>query len=535
VGSTEFQIHYTSTTVVLTRVALPANHFSVSAPPSSTAGAPFNITVTALDQLNATVPGYRGTVHFTSTDSQAMLPTNYTFTAADNGVHTFTNGVTLNTTGSQAVTATDTVTSLITGSATVSVNPAMLTHFGVSASASSSTAGAPFSVTVYALDQTNHYVPSYRGTVHFTSTDSQATLPADYTFTAADPGWHTFTNVVTLRTAGSQSVTATDTVTSSITGSGTVSVSPAAATHLGVTGVSNVTAGSGFTLRVTALDPFNNVDNNYRGTVTFTSSDGQAALPANYTFSFFFDHGVHDFFNGATLRTAGSQTITVTDTVTSSITGSASSNVAPAALDHFQITAPPSSTAGSPFNITVIAQDRFNNTVTGYTGTVTFSSQDPFGATLPAAYTFTAGAGGDNGVHTFPGGATLFTAGTRDVTATDTSSGLGGSANVVVTPAAAVRLVLTAPAQATSGAPFDLTVTAVDPFGNTDTNYQGTVTFSSSDTDPGVVLPPAYTFQASDHGTVTFAGAVTLITSGDQTIFVTDLQSGITGFATVTL
>ena len=75
VGSTEFQIHYTSTTVVLTRVALPANHFSVSAPASSTTGSPFNITVTALDQLNVTVPGYRGTVHFTSTDSQAMLPT----------------------------------------------------------------------------------------------------------------------------------------------------------------------------------------------------------------------------------------------------------------------------------------------------------------------------------------------------------------------------------------------------------------------------------------------------------------------------
>src|SRR5260370_21810634 len=70
VGSTLFQIHYTTTTVTLTDVGATATHFSVSAPPGSTAGAPLSITVTALDQANHQVPGYRGTVHFTSTDNQ---------------------------------------------------------------------------------------------------------------------------------------------------------------------------------------------------------------------------------------------------------------------------------------------------------------------------------------------------------------------------------------------------------------------------------------------------------------------------------
>jgi hypothetical protein len=51
-------------------------------------------------------------------------------------------------------------------------------------------------------------------------------------FTAGDAGVHTFTNLTTLKTAGSQSVTATDTVTSTITGSAAVSVSPAAAMKL---------------------------------------------------------------------------------------------------------------------------------------------------------------------------------------------------------------------------------------------------------------------------------------------------------------
>ena len=51
---------------------------------------------------------------------------------------------------------------------------------------------------------------------------------------------------------------------------------------------------------------------------------------------------------------------------------------------------------------------------------------------------------------------------------------------------------LAAPAQVTPGVPFDLTVTALDPYGNTDTNYQGSVHFITSDTDPGVVLLADY-------------------------------------------
>jgi hypothetical protein len=61
------------------------------------------------------------------------------------------------------------------------------------------------------------------------------------------------------------------------------------------------------------------------------------------------------------------------------------------------------------------------------------------------------------------------------------------------------------------------------------------VTFSTSDTDPGVVLPPAYTFQPGDQGQVTFAGGFTLITPGVQTLTVTDPLSGISGSVTVTV
>ena len=49
------------------------------------------MTVTApLDAYGHVVTGYTGTVHFTSSDGQAVLPGDYTFTAGDNGGHTFT-------------------------------------------------------------------------------------------------------------------------------------------------------------------------------------------------------------------------------------------------------------------------------------------------------------------------------------------------------------------------------------------------------------------------------------------------------------
>jgi hypothetical protein len=41
------------------------------------------------------VTGYTGTVHFSTNDPRATLPTDYTFTAADAGVHTFTNAFVL--------------------------------------------------------------------------------------------------------------------------------------------------------------------------------------------------------------------------------------------------------------------------------------------------------------------------------------------------------------------------------------------------------------------------------------------------------
>jgi len=491
--STDSLSGFTSTSFNVAPAA--ATHFALSAPSAATAGTAFNFTVTALDQFGNTASGYTGTVHFTSTDGAATLPANATLTS---GVGTFS--ATLKTAGAQTITATDTTTSSIVGATgAISVSPAVATHYSVVAP-STATAGTAFNFTVTALDQFGNTATAYTGTVHFTSSDGSAVLPVNATLTK---GVGTFS--ATLTTVGQQTITATDTVTTSVVGSsGAITVAAATATHFTVSAPSSATAGTPVSITVTALDQFGNTATGYTGTVHFTSTDGSAILPANATLT----KGVGTF--SATLETAGKQTITATDTVTTSIVGTsgAITVAAAATATHFTVSAASSATAGTPLSFTVTALDASNDTATGYTGTVHFTSTDG-SATLPVNATLT------NGVGTFS--ATLKTAGKQTITATDTvtNSIVGTSGAITVAAAAATHFTVSAPSTATAGTAFNFTVTALDQFGNTATGYTGTVHWTS--TDAAAVLPANSTLT---NGTATFSA--TLNTAGSQTITATD-------------
>jgi adhesin/invasin len=111
----------------LTNSPGPATTLSLGAYPTSVvAGASYSLTVTARDAGGNVAPTYTGAIHFTSNDAAASLPINYTFTANDAGVHTFS--MTLRTVGTgRSVTATDMASSAITGTASgIAVTPAVL-------------------------------------------------------------------------------------------------------------------------------------------------------------------------------------------------------------------------------------------------------------------------------------------------------------------------------------------------------------------------------------------------------------------------
>ncbi|HCC06128.1 TPA: hypothetical protein DEP94_02090 [Candidatus Nomurabacteria bacterium] len=81
-----------------------------------------------------------------------------------------------------------------------------------------------------------------------------------------------------------------------------------------------------------------------------------------------------------------------------------------------------------------------------------------------------------------------------------------------------------------SGVASSVTVTAQDQYNNTNPLYTGTVAFTSSDVKGSTVLPTNYAFIGGDNGTKTFAGGITLTTTGEQTVTVTDtVTASITG------
>ncbi len=480
----------TSSDIVISPAA--ASQFLVSAPAKVTATTAFTFTVAAEDPFDNAVPSYAGTVHFTSSDSAAILPVNATLT---DGTGSFS--ATLETTGYQTLTATDSVSSAITGTSGQIEVAGLATHFAVSVPANA-TAGTAFSFTVTALDGLNDTASNYTGVVHFTSGDPLANLPADVSLTN---GVGSFT--ATLKTAGNETLTATSTVKPSVSGAANIDVSPLAATHFSVNVPPSATAGTPFTATVIAQDKYNNTATGFDDVVHLTSSDTHSVLPADTVLN----NGVGSF--SITLETAGNQTLTATDTVNSLINGTSGNvNVQAVTATHYLVSAPSNVTAGTAFTFTVTALDAFNNLVSGYNGIVQFTSSDSQ-SVLPGGAPLT------NGVGTFS--ATLKTAGSQTLTATDAarSSIIGTADNISVSAAAVAHFAFSPVTGAITGTAFNFTLTAEDSFNNTVSGYTGTVHFTSSDTK--AILPANATLT---NGVGTFS--VALKTVGPQTLTAAD-------------
>jgi hypothetical protein len=487
--------------------------FTVSAPTQIAAGDNTSVTVTAVDALGNPVSGFLGSVDldFTPAGSTALnLASQYTFTAADNGRHTFLFS---NLTQAGNGTLSTFAVGMPTVTAPITVVPAALNKFAFVAP-SSIPAGTPFSFTITAEDKFGNVETGYTGTVHFSAlaNDSQAVLPADYTFTAADGGTHTFTATLT-RTAGATSpfIAATD-VDTGVHGSANIAVSPLAAVNLSISVAATTPVHIPTGVVVFALDQYGNVATGYTGTVHFASSDPQAVLPADYTFTAA-DAGRHTFT--VTLNTAGAQTLSVADTANPAFSSQAQISaviVVPASFEMFE---EPTTTAGAAYSHTLLALDTTGNVLTGYTGTVHFSSSDTK-AVLPADYTFTAA---DGGFHTFT--ATLKTAGAQSISVADTTySSVTTSLSVSVAPGAVTHFIITGPTTVTQGVGFKVTVSAVDDFGNVNPGYRGTVHLSSTDSTGGT---QNFTFSNNDNGVHIFS--YTFNKLGFQTLSIVDINN----------
>jgi hypothetical protein len=265
-----------------------ANRLIVSGFPSPvTAGAAHDFTVTALDSSNTTDTGYIGTLHFTSTDTLAVLPDDYTFSPADGGVKVFVAGSTLKTRGTWSITATATDNASINGSQLgIVVIPAAVVQIRVETAASGSglvvaaqNVAAGSSVTGYAItrDSFGNFVANDPGAWSLVNITPGVVLGD-----LVAPGDNR-SAVFTGHVVGAASLRVTS---GGFTGdSGLLTVVPGPASTLVVSGFpSTVTAGTTHSLTVTAKDSNGNIATGYTGTVRLTSSDGQAVLQGNHPF-----------------------------------------------------------------------------------------------------------------------------------------------------------------------------------------------------------------------------------------------------------
>jgi hypothetical protein len=480
-------------------------NFAVSTPATTVAGAAVPVTVTAVDASGNVISDYSGLVRVFSNDPRGTS-TSYTFTAADAGTHTFAAGLNLFTAGTRSVLANAPL--VATASQAITVTSSVATHLALT-TPSTTVAGAPMTFSVVALDAWNNMGATYTGTVHFSTSDAQGTVPADYTFLDSDAGIRAFSgSLATVRAVG-QTITATDTTTARITGtSPAVTVTPTTAVSLTLVGGGG-RIGSPHTVTVQARDVYGNATNLFNGAVHLTASDPNMTLPATDT----------TLVNGVgtasvTPMTMGSQTISATALSDATINGTETVIGTAGAVVRFVMTAIPATTAGVAQSFTVTGYDAFGNVAADYTGTVYFTSSDAQ-AGLPGFYTFTLA---DAGVHTFS--VTLRTAGSQSVTVRDWSnvSLTTTQIGIGVTAAAASSFTVTALHGVVAGTAQSFTVSVRDAFGNLATGYRGTVTFSSSDTQ--AALPASYTFTAADGGRHTFS--MTFKSSGGQSFTVAD-------------
>ena len=479
-------------------------------PSARTAGTAFNVTVNAVDAQWNLVNSVTDTVSVTSSDATAALPSTASLVT---GTQTFS--VTLKTAGSSTVTANHIAgTAASNTSPATTVNPGAFTKLqilvpgetaapgstaGKTGTAAAQAAGTAFNVIANAVDANWNVVNSVIDTVGITSSDANATLPANAALAA---GTRTF--AVMLPTAGSHTATVTDITDGTKTSNSTpaMTVDAGAATRLVFgTQPTQTSAGavvnSGTDVRLEIRDAYDNLVPTSTATVTVGlganpgngTLTGTAAVNAIAGIATFSTLSINKAGTGYTLTVASSGLTGATSTAFDIVAGAAA---------RFAVTGSATQTAGTASVLTLTALDAHGNIASSYTGsksllfsgaasslnpvtvpTVTDASGTPTAFGTPTTIAFT------NGVATAVDGKngllTLYRAEAATIDATDGTISAASTLAVQVSASAANRLAFTTspnngvPHKAFTAQPV---VAVQDAFGNTVTTAATPVALS---------------------------------------------------------
>jgi alpha-tubulin suppressor-like RCC1 family protein len=506
---------------------------------AQTAGTAFSVKLTALDAYGNTATGYSssktiawsgpGNAPNSNPPSYPSTATSVTFT---NGVGTAT-GIMLYKAETPTLQAQDSNATTIKGTASFTVAPRAISSLSLAAATTTPAAGLADNLTITALDAYGNIATSYTGSPNltfsgptaigaFTPTVTNASGTATNFGTATAitfaNGVSTLGGVMKLYRAQSVNIVVSDGSHTNGTGLA-VTVSSAPPSSFTVTNPGTRTAGTAFTVTLTASnDAYGNAPTSYAGThcITFSgptaSPNGttplypQGSCPAGQSAVTFNTSGVGTLA-GVTLYDATTSTTLKATDATYGTTGTSGAFAVNGltTMSTFVLTAATTTpTAGQADALTITAGDTWGNTVTGYTGNhnVTFSGASMIGATHPtvtdhsgatvnfgtaASLTFTAGVATST-MH-------LYTAETAHIVANDGNGHTNGSGlTVTVSPGVMGGFALAAQkAVVAPGVADNLTVRAVDQYGNTAPSYVGVHTVTFAGANPNGTTYPTVT------------------------------------------
>ena len=430
-------------------------------------------TVTARDGLGGVDHELHrdGAVH-QSSDPQAVLPPDYTFTGSDAGVHAFT--VEFRTAGVQTITVGP-----VTG---LGINPGSAqTNVVIAATANRLAMTGLCRADDRRSDGPVHasprstcsatWRPGSAGRCRSTTSDPLGTCRRRTRSPRPTPVRSSSTRRRCARAACSRSPRRAG---HSTPATGTIDVTAATATRFELTGLpSDVVAGVAASFIVTARDQFGNQATGYTGPIAFSGTDARAGYPPTQTLR---PDGPRPQGVQRDVPDGRAQTITTSDP--NGIVAGASANtiVHPANSFTFTLAVNPTTViSGGVVMADVVAFDQFGNQASEVNGPVFVTTTDG-AATTPANPVLV------NGRGSFP--ITFRTPGTHSVTVTDaTNPGVSASQGGITVIAIVVgRYELSVdPTVVNIGGTVTLNVRAFDQFGNPATGLSGPVNIFITD------------------------------------------------------
>ncbi len=376
----------------------------LSTPSTQTAGSGFSETVTATDQWQNPVSTESGSQPVTWASGAGfpasspggtapLYPSTLTFNTTDLGVANSQASASITLYDAQSGIALQATVATKSGtSGTFMVNPAVEKKLAITTQPSSSiTAGGTVSVGVTVEDTYGN--PITTGFTGYNDSISVAlssgSFAAGTTTVAASNGLASFSGLEITSTAGSPyMITATDATAPSISSATTssITVNPAPESTLAITSEpsSSITAGGSVSMSVTVEDQYNNPI-----TTGFTGSTDNISLTLNTgsfaagTTSMAAANGLASF-SGLQINTAGSYTITASDTTDVSVASATTGSITVGASSAYKLQfgqQPSNTTAGVSMSPapTVQILDQYNNPTTSTSSITLTITTNPCG------------------------------------------------------------------------------------------------------------------------------------------------------------